>query len=262
MSEVPHPSHGAMFNFKLTSDDRKWLSSEHPSLKVEEDLESVVIVGELAFEMVYVPDKNKFIVFPPKNYSGRGTLIKDKYDIRIVVPKINSPDLPKVYATGPRITEVAKRKSLPTYDLHFNFDGSACLYVAGKEKEYFPDDFDFKIFMNQLIIPFFYAQSYFQKFDEWPWGEYAHGIMGIFEWYSEQDNPSKSDVEQTLVRIKNSGEWSSISGKFNKGNWVKGHSRCLCGSGEKIRTCHPTALGGLWKFGRDLRKYKVNPDSS
>lgn len=260
MSEVPHLNHGAMFNLRLTSDDRKWLSKEHPTLKVEENPESVIISGGLIFEMVYEPDSDKFFVFP-KNYSGKGVLIRDQYDIRIIVSKTSSPDLPKVYAIGSRIAEVAKQKSLPTYDLHFNFDGSACLYVAGKEKEYFPDDFDFKIFMNQLVIPFFYAQSYFQKFNEWPWGEYAHGIMGMFEWYSEQEKPSKSDVEQTLVRVKKSGEWSSISGKFYKGNWFKGHSRCLCGSNKKIRICHPVALEGLWKFGRDLKKYKVHLDT-
>jgi len=257
MSEVPHPNHGAMFNLELSSDDRKWLSKEHSSLKVEENLGSIVVLGSLTFEMVYEPDDDKFFVFP-RDYKGKGVLIKDQYDIRILIPKTSAPDLPKVYAIGSRITDVAKQKSLPTYDLHFNFDGSACLYVVGKEKEYFPNDFDFKIFMNQLVIPFFYAQSYFQKFGEWPWGEYAHGISGMFEWYNEQENPTESNVKQMLERLKIADDWKLISGKFKGKNWVKGHSDCLCGSGKKMRNCHNIALRGMWKFGNDVKKHNLD----
>ncbi|MFH1601641.1 MAG: hypothetical protein ABIB61_01655 [Candidatus Shapirobacteria bacterium] len=246
-----------MFNLKLTPEDKGWLSGEHPLLKIEENPSSVVISGGLEFEMIYEPVENHFLVFPPKNYKGKGVLIEDRYGIKIVVPKSISSDLPKVYAEGSRLIEVAKQKSLPIYDLHFSFDGSACLYVVGKEKEYFPNGFDFKIFINQLVIPFFYAQTYFQKFGKWPWGEYAHGIVGIFEWYNEQKIPNKSDVEQMLKRLRQSGEWGSIAERFDKGNWIKGHSRCLCGSGEKIRNCHKAALKGMWKFGKDLKKYEI-----
>ena len=253
MLGVLHQNHGAMFNLKFSSDDRKWLSKEHPSLKVEENIESTTVSGRLNFEMTYEPDSGKFLVFP-KSHKGKGVLIKDQYKIRIVVPKTTTPDLPKVYAIGSRITKVAKQKSLPTYDLHFNFDDSACLYVAGKENEYFPNNFDFRIFINQLVIPYFYAQSYFQKFDEWPWGEYAHGILGMFEWYNEQKNPTESNIKQMLERLKMADDWKTISGMFKEGNWVKGHTSCLCRSGNKIRDCHNAALSGMWKFGEDLRK--------
>jgi len=262
MSEAPHPNHGAMFNLKITPDDKKWLSREHSSLSVKESSDSVVISGRLEFEMIYEPDKKQFLVFPPKNHKSKGGLIQDRYDIKIVVPKSTSSELPKVYATGTRLSEVAKQRSLPIYDLHFSFDGSACLYVAGKEREYFPNDFDFKIFMNQLVIPFFYAQTHFQKFGKWPWGEYAHGILGMFEWYNEQGNPSKSDVEQMLERLKQSGEWGFIAGRFNRENWVKGHSRCLCESGKKMRSCHHTALEGMWKFDRGLKKHNLYQTAS
>ncbi len=260
MLVVLPPNHGAMFNLKFTSDDRQWLSREHPLLKVEENADSTVILGKLEFSMFYDPDNGQFVVFPQKDQKGNGVLINDKYDVKIVLPRLPSPDLPKVYAEGQRLTDVARKKSLPIYDLHFSFDGSACLYVAGKEREYFPNDFDFKIFMNQLVIPFFYAQSYFQKFNEWPWGEYAHGILGMFEWYNEQTNPSKSDVKQELDRLKQSDDWNLIARYFGKDNWFKGHNRCLCGSGQRIRNCHKPALEGMWKFGKDLNKYDISPN--
>jgi len=254
MSEIPPQNHGAMFDFSLTSDDKSWLSSQYPTLGLEETADSVVVSGKLKFEMVYDADKDSFTI-SPKNYKGKSVLIKDEYEVKIVLPKSGSNDLPKVFETASRITEVAKNKSLPKYDLHFNFDDSACLYVAGKETEYFPEGFDFKIFINHLVIPFFYAQSYFQKFEKWPWGEYSHGMLGLFEWYNEREDHSQADVDQMLNRLKLSGEWGSIAQRFKGGSWVKGHSLCLCGSGNKIRKCHNSALMGMWKLGKDVKMY-------
>lgn len=256
MSEVPLQNHGAMFDFSLTPDDRAWLSKEHPTLYFRETADSVLFSGTLKFEMVYEVDKDRFMVFP-KDYKGSGVLINDEYEIKIALPKSGSNELPKVYETASRITEVAKHKSLLKYDLHFNFDDSACLYVAGTEKEYFPEGFDFKTFINHLVIPFFYAQTHFQKFGKWPWGEYSHGMLGMFEWYNEQQNHSQSDASQMLDRLEQSGEWGSISQKFKGKNWVKGHARCMCGSGNKIRKCHNTALMGMWKLSKDIKRYNL-----
>lgn len=259
MSEVPPQNRGAMFDFSLTSNDKAWLTKEHPTLNLQEIADSVVIFGILKFEMVYEADNDSFTIFP-KNYKGSGVLIKDEYEIKIVLPKFGSNDLPKVYETASRITKVAKNKSLPRYDLHFSFDDSACLYVAGKEKEYFPQGFDLRTFINQLVIPFFYAQTYFEKFDKWPWGEYSHGMLGMFEWYNEQQNLSQSDVGQMLDRLRQSGVWRSIYQRFKGKNWVKGHTPCMCGSGTKIRNCHNAALIGMWKFGADMQKNGLNSD--
>jgi hypothetical protein len=61
-----------------------------------------------------------------------------------------------------------------------------------------------------------------------------------------------------LERLRKSSEWEPISGRFNKGNWFKGHNSCLCGSGVKIRSCHHAALEGMWKFGKNLMHHDLN----
>lgn len=254
MLEVHPPSLGAMFDLTFTPEDKEWLFHEHPSLKISDVSGVTVLSGKLKFDMIYEDKGNNFIVFP-KKYKGDGVHIKDEYEIKIILKSSNISELPQVFETASRISGFAKKCNLPLYDFHVNGDQSVCLCVAGKEREYFPNGFDFKLFINQLVIPFFYAQTYYQKFNKWPWGEYAHGILGIFEWYNEKNEVEKEELEKILDRIRLSSEWKSLASKFRGKNWVKGHTTCLCGKGERIRKCHPNALAGMWKLNDDLEKF-------
>ncbi len=257
MLEVHLPNLGAMFNLTLTSKDKKWLSREHPSLKISNVSGIAKLSGKLKFDMVYEGKENRYIIFPEK-YVGTGVRIKDEYEIKVLFQKGNVSELPQVFETGLRIKNLAKKKKLPPSDLHINGDGSVCLCVASKEKEYFPEGFNIKIFINQLVIPFFYEQTFFRRYGSWPWGEYGHGILGIFESYNEKQKVNKPDIEEALRALRLVSEWDLIGVKFKGKDQIKGHMICFCGRDMKIRECHPTAFAGMWKFKNDLAKFKIS----
>lgn len=243
-----------MFDLTLTPEDKKWLTLEHPSLKISNISGVTVLSGTLKFDMVYEVKEGRFIIFP-KKYKGVGVRIKDEYEVRILFQKSETSELPQVFETGSRIKNAAKSKGIPLYDLHTNGNGSVCLCVASKEKGYFPEGFKNQIFFNQLLTPFFYAQTYFYQHDEWPWGEYSHGILGIFESYNEKQSIVSTDVEEMLNIFESASEWQLIRTKFKGNNWVKGHTICFCGRNTKIRKCHPQALAGMWRLKSDLEKF-------
>ena len=256
MLEVLPPSLGAMFDLTFTPEDKEWLSHEHPSLKISDVSGVTVLSGKLKFDMVYEDKGNSFIVFP-KKYEGDGIHIKDEYEIKVLFQKGGVSELPQVFETGSRIKNLAENKKLPLSDFHVNNDESVCLYVAGKEIKYFPTGFRTQIFFNQLVIPFFYAQTYFHQYNRWPWGEYGHGILGIFEWYNENKNVDTADVEKMLTILSQASDWQLIKSKFKGKDWVKGHTICFCGKNTKIRNCHPQALAGMWRFKNDLEKFQI-----
>ncbi|EKD52682.1 MAG: hypothetical protein ACD_61C00274G0001 [uncultured bacterium] len=249
-------NHGVMFNLVLTPEDKSWLTKEHPSLNVGGESDEIVISGSLKFDMVYERDSNRFIV-SPVSYRGDGYRIKDQYEVKILLQPSNISELPQVFETASRITSFAKECNLPLYDFHVNGDGSVCLCVAGRDQEYFLNGFEFKLFVNQLVIPFFYAQTYYQKYRKWPWGEYAHGILGLFERYNEKPAVTKGEFEKILNRIQLVSGWAILAPKFRGENWIKGHTICLCGKNEKIRKCHSNALAGMRKLKNDLLKYRI-----
>lgn len=256
MLEVYPPNLGAMFDLTLTPEDKKWLSDEHPSLKISDTSGVTKLSGKLKFDMVYEDKEGQFVIFP-KKYSGSGVRIKDEYEIEILFCKGGVSELPQVFETGSRIANLARDKRLPLSDFHVNGDGSVCLCVVSKEKEYFPVGFKTRVFFNQLVIPFFYTQTYFHKYGSWPWGEYGHGILGIFEWYNEKKSVDRSDTEEMLHTFKLAPEWNLISAKFKGRDQIKGHMICFCGKNMKIRKCHPQALAGMWKFKNDLVRFKL-----
>ncbi|MDQ3098279.1 MAG: hypothetical protein M3Q44_00850 [bacterium] len=256
MSEDHPPNPGAMLDLIFTPENRDWLNREHPSLKVGDDGGIVKLTGKLRFDMVFDKETDQFIIFP-KKYLGKGIRIQDEYEVEILLLKSRVSDLPQVFETDSRIRTLAEDKKLPLADFHLNGDGSVCLCVAGKEREYFPDGFDIQIFFNQLVVPFFYAQTYVQKFGAWPWGEYGHGVLGIFEWYNEKQSLTKSEVEQMIQTFKSAPDWPLIVTKFKGSYKIKGHMDCICGKNMKIRKCHPLAFEGMWKFKNDLTKFSL-----
>jgi hypothetical protein len=101
------------------------------------------------------------------------------------------------------------------------------------------------------VVPFFYGLSYYDRHSKWPWSEYSHGDLGIFEFYVEN---KKNDNNPKLVKtcydsLSEIGKKLIIDKKRIKGHWP-----CICGSKEKFRKCHKLALEGLWALKNDLGK--------
>lgn len=169
------------------------------------------------------------------NHSYKNEQIEDSYAIEIEFPDDYPESLPKVREVGGRKESIAKAREIKDIgDLHFNIDGSACLCPRVLEKKKFPPGSNIETFLEELVCPFFYALSFFEKHGRFPWGEYSHGDKGVLEAYSEYLG---IDDLSFLIRCV----WL-----LAKNGPIKGHWGCPCGSHEKFRKCHPEILRKLF----------------
>ncbi|OGK38782.1 hypothetical protein A3F32_01910 [Candidatus Roizmanbacteria bacterium RIFCSPHIGHO2_12_FULL_42_10] len=246
-----------MFNLEIKKDDRQWLHANYPTLRTDKDSnECPKIAGLLKIDMVYQEGK-PYVIKPEQEHIATGRRIQDEYEIDIIFKSSEHSDLPQVYEKGNRIASVAADRKLRLENLHVNPDGSACLCLNIQENDYLPNGFNLKDFFHILVIPFFYAQSYFEKYKIWPWGQYAHGTLGFFEWYLKLHDVTKEKVNEFIGYLSNRYDWQSLQTYLAPNKKVKGHHACLCNSSEKFRNCHRDVLHGIWKFKQDLIFHQI-----
>jgi len=194
-----------------------------------------VISGRLAFKAQY-----------------DGISVKDEYNVRITFCGSNVSELPQVVETAGRIKKSAQKWGAPIIDLHTYSDGTACLCLSLDEHKIFPTDFSFPTFIEELVVPFFFAQSRFEETGVWPWETYSHAISGWLEWYLDQGKLDTSERESFFKKIQRHPEWKSVEKYLKRKRGIKGHNHCLCGSHQPFRRCHPKVLKALWKFKKDF----------
>lgn len=108
-------------------------------------------------------------------------------------------------------------------------NGQACLMM---HDEYWLNDYHKKPFIEFLKIPvrnFLLFHLGKEAGIKWKHGEYSHGAQGIFEFYE------KLFATSDLMTILNNLEILATRP-------LKGHWQCLCGSGQRVRKCHPAIL--------------------
>lgn len=246
-----------MLNFTLKKRDEDWLQVNYPELKVKKGTDEIpVIDGVLRFEMVLNDKSKSYIIKPEAEHLTQGHRIQDEYKIEILFKQSECSNLPQVYEKGGIIEAIAKQKNLKREDLHINLTGSACLCLNTKEAIYLPKGFNIPDFFNNLVIPFFYAQSYFRNIGSWPWGEYGHGMAGILESYTEYE-ATKENIGMILNAIKKFCQKNNFNFNFYKEQLrqrkVKGRNKCpVCKSGARWEKCHQKSLVGLRKLKEHL----------
>jgi hypothetical protein len=227
-----------MFMMELTDEDIKWVQTKYPGLAVTWEDGNQVLSGEFHFDAIHQDER-----------------ISDVYDVRIELQVGPYSDLPQVYETGSRIKKVSEDRSIPLADLHAYEDGSVCLCVKLAEPGYFPDGFSFQIFIEELVVPFFYAQSFFEEHNRWPWEAYSHGTFGWLEWYYDQDETSEAITNDFIEKLKSTNFWEVIESELSRNRVLKGHHECICGSRNRYRKCHQKVFGGLWRLQGDIKRF-------
>ena len=227
---------------RVTPDDINWFNQYQSLLNVSTDGTYFErLEGSLTVDMCYIADE-KYIIAPDKKQKEMGTYIYDSYQIKAC----HNEDgfIPKVYETDKRIISYAQNKKYPPCDLHVNSpDGNVCLCPKPQERLKLVNDYTLKDFFLYLVIPFFYAQSFFEKFDYWPWGDYSHGDMGILECYAKYLHQAREkDVffADTVKALKAENQMVLSSSEQ-----ITRQTICFCGSGKKFRKCHPKAWDGI-----------------
>ena len=179
--------------------------------------------------------------------------IEDTYKIEIDFSQANP--LPLVKETDGRIKKIAYKKNIQNLEeLHINYGDTnkgLCLCSRLKTFDYFErlktSDYPCNDFIKDLIIPFFYGLSFFEKFNKYPFGELAHGTQGLIE--EIKKDPSllvrHSEQYQRLhpkefkELIFNYLKSDTILSKLIEQNKKVGRNeKCPCNSGLKYKKCH------------------------
>ena len=181
----------------LNESDEAWLRSAYPTLVRAGD----AVTGTIDFRASYNRDTNRFLILSDQlpDQAG-GIALSGSFQIRIEERVEDSTSqLPAVYVQGVD----------PIPDRHVNpADTSACLCSPLEEREFLQPEFQFKVFLEQLVIPFLYGQLSYSSEGSWPWPEYAHGATGILESYSKL--PDRNRVEQCLRQLVRDASWPRI----------------------------------------------------
>jgi hypothetical protein len=247
----------------ITDAEIIWLKEYYPGLRFIKR-NSGIIAGNLHFDMFYDEANAKYIINPDSDCHPPSMRIRDSYQIEITFQN-SEQDLPIVKETGRRIETVAQANNLSMLDFHINNDGSACLCFIFDKYTYLPNGFNIRDFMHNLLVPFFYAQSFYERDHRWPWGEYEHGLFALFQWYAERKEAITIDgLNQCIDYIK---RCKNIKGYkvptliltlLKQKDNIKGHQPCVCGSNIKFRNCHPRIFNGLWKMKKDYESINNN----
>jgi hypothetical protein len=160
--------------------------------------------------------------------------ILDRYLMEIKFPSDYPDSIPIVCETGGRIPR--------TIDSHMiSITGQCCLFLPDERWKIYPKGSSFLDFLNGPVRNFFLGQTLVLLGQYWPFGEHAHGIKGIVEYYAGL-------LETADLRIILDYLLYLIKPK------IKGHWPCPCGGGKRLRDCHFRRL-------IDLRK-KISPQTA
>lgn len=231
----------------ITKDDRTWLIENYPDLHF--DPEKTVISGKLCFSMHHSNKRIGYVINPDSSFKNKdGIIIEDIYEIEI---NLSSDEfLPIVKEIGGRILKSKEKWGIDKLeDLHIYPDGTLCLCVTTEEESRMPNGFNLKDFFENLLIPFFYYQSFFERYGQEPWKGYSHGDLGILESYLHQKNPSPEMIRSFFYSLSDGLKKCLINNvRF------KGQEFCLCQSKRKFRKCHRDAFLGYNKLRTDFIK--------
>jgi hypothetical protein len=144
----------------------------------------------------------------------------DRYLIEVVLPT----DSPRGF---PTVREVGGRIPHDDADRHVFTNGIACIALEDAFWFEYPEGLSLLEFLNGPMRSYFASQSLMEKGEAqaWPAGEWAHGVDGIFQFYTEAIG-----IKDPLVILEYL--------KLLEREEVKGHWPCPCRSGEKLRKCH------------------------
>lgn len=188
------------------------------------------------------------------DYEGQN--IRDSFRIKITASNPTSIHLPAVYEIGGRTQKIAKNWGISDIrNLHCGNDGIICLCIKQLEQEKLPFGATLFFFIENLVIPYFFALSLYEKTGTWLWGEYSHGVLGLLEYYAETTEVSVDKIRETTDFIQVYPNQKKLRQQIK--NWHD-EFRCLCGSRDIFSRCHPLAWEGLIKLRKDMSVLQLN----
>jgi hypothetical protein len=219
----------------MTSEEERWLLSSFPGLVLcDED-----VTGTISFTATYNGETELFLRLDDDATDDVGGIrLSCSYRVHIK----QQPQSANPFARLPtlRVDDLE-----PTADRHFRKNKNACLCSPMEESDFLSPQLDFRRFVEELVIPFLYGQSFYSAYHRWPWPEYAHNATGLLEAFHDRPFRERAGIQRFLLLLcVDSQAWPSIRATLGRGV-IKGHVPCFCDIHDQIRRCHPKALLGL-----------------
>ncbi len=225
-----------------SSEDVAWLVHNYPGMR---QIDAKVIEGNLNFRMLRLgvqyfvnPSEEQVLKIDDPDY----IYICDVYAIRICWD--DSFPYPMAYEIGGKLAAVANTLGKDLRDMHlFPKGGALCLASPMDLIIKLHEHFDLSKYIEEYLIPYLFAQSYYAKKQTWIWGELSHGYFGLLEWLGRQKEFTDQDAiitHQVLTAYNSAADISKLVSVR-----CRNHKPCLCGSGKKTRNCHPDMQNGI-----------------
>jgi len=145
----------------------------------------------------------------------RSISFQDSFNLEFNFP-INYPEKP------PNVKELDYK--IPN-TFHRFTNGYLCLCAPVEQQIIFSQDPTLENFILNILNPYLLSWLWYNRFNEMPWGEREHGILGLIESY--RDLLKLNDIRHTI---------SFMRGFVN--NKIHNKEYCPCGSGRLFRKCH------------------------
>lgn len=151
----------------------------------------------------------------------------DRFKVEIWIPPEFPKEPPRIWETGGRIPRTLERHVYPK-------PGYCCFFYPDEFRLRHPSGMPFLDFLQGPVRDYFLGQIAVEAGQPWPFGERAHGKDGGFEFYEEALGVKGHKTVLAYL--------TCLSYKI-----LKGHHRCPCGSGCRLRQCHLSEVENLRK---------------
>jgi hypothetical protein len=186
---------------------------DDPALYEKEKAEVEAHFPELYFlvenGLVYV--RGSFTVM----FEGK---VLTRYSVELQLPRNHPARLPVVRETSGRIPRHVDRHIIAA-------DGTACVLLPDERWRLWPVGSPLLQYVTGPLHSFFLAQLMVEEGQPWPFGQWAHGAKGVFQFYRELLKTSHLRVITTYL-------------DYLAAKKVKGHWPCPCRNGKQLRDCH------------------------
>lgn len=155
----------------------------------------------------------------------------DDYEMEIHVSDRFPYEFPTLYEVSNKIPKIG--------DWHIYEDTlSCCIKILPEEIARCRDGITVTDFIREEVIPYLFNQTHRRKEGYYVNGEYSHGLLGIFEYYS------------AVLRTRNWNEVIFLLKVIAKVEQPSRTAICFCGKKVKFRNCHKEAFNKLVAIGR------------
>jgi hypothetical protein len=151
--------------------------------------------------------------------------IEDAYEVLIRFPMSFPNGIPIAFEKGGRIPR----------SYHTQPDKSLCLGANTELRLKLGPDSTLDRFVEEILTPYLFQFSFFEKHGRMPFGELKHGVPGLLDYFATLYKVTDEKAGKALVLL--------TSLKKRRANKVQ----CPCGSGRRLGRCHNRAVNDLRK---------------